>query len=228
MKLSISMTRRETLLGWSYLLLSMFVLPSLLAFGNTLLPTPLSEAQLNIVYFFLNFLCVVLIFRRFLLTSVKVLFRTPWRCLRYAALGFVLYYGAMLLVSNIILRIYPDFSNVNDAAIGQMSQENYALMAFCTVFLVPVTEETFYRGLFFQRLQRKSRFWAYLISTLVFAAIHVMGYIGFYDFKTLLLCFIQYLPAGIALNWAYEKADTIAAPILMHITINQIGMSAMR
>ena len=228
MKLSISMTRKETLLGWSYLLLSMFVLPSLLTLGSTLLPTPLSEAQLNIVYFFLNFLCVVLIFRRFLLASVKVLFRTPWRCLRYAALGFVLYYGAMLLISNIIVRIYPDFSNVNDATIGQMSQENYALMAFCTVFLVPITEETFYRGLFFQGLQRKSRFLAYLISTLVFAAIHVMGYIGLYDFKTLLLCFIQYLPAGIALNWAYEKADTIAAPILMHITINQIGISAMR
>ena len=228
MKLSFSMTRRETLLGWIYLVLSMFVLPSLLALGTTLLPDPLSEAQLNIVYFFLNFLCVVLIFHRFLLVSVKVLFRLPWQCLRYAALGFVLYYGAMLLVSNIILGIYPDFSNVNDAAIGEMSRENYALMAFCTVFLVPVTEEIFYRGLFFQGLQRKSRFWAYLISTLVFAAIHVTGYIGLYDLKTLLMCFIQYLPAGIALNWAYEKADTIAAPILMHITINQIGMSAMR
>lgn len=228
MKLSISMTWRETLLGWFLWALSMFLFPTLLALVNSLLPTPLSEAQLNIAYFLLEFLCVVLIFHRFLHASVKVLFRKPWRCLRYAVLGFVMYYVGMLLVSELIFRILPEFYNVNDAAIGEMSQEHFTLMAFCTVLLVPVTEETLYRGLFFQGLQRKSRALAYLASTFIFSLIHVIGYIGLYDFKTLLLCFIQYLPAGIALNWSYEKADTIAAPILIHITINQIGMSAMR
>ena len=66
------------------------------------------------------------------------------------------------------------------------------------------------------------------MSSLVFASIHVIGYIGLFDWQTLCLCLAQYLPAGIALAWAYEKADTIVAPILMHITINQIGMLAMR
>ena len=228
MKFSISMTWRENLFGWIFWALSMFLLPSFLTLGNSLLPTPLSETQLNIAYFLLEFLCVVLIFRRFLLASIKVLFQKVWQCLRYAALGFVLYYAGMLLISSLISRVQPEFFNVNDAAIGEMSQEHFTLMAFCTVFLVPVTEEVLYRGLFFQGLQQKNRVLAYLVSTLVFSFIHVMAYIGLYDFKTLLLCFIQYLPAGIALNFAYEKADTIAAPILMHITINQIGMSAMR
>ena len=228
MNLSISMSPKETLLGWGYWLLSMFLLPSYLVLGNTLLPVSLSETQLNILYFFLNFIVVSLLFRRFLAASFGALFRAPWRCLRFAALGFALYYVAMMLISNIILRIYPDFFNVNDAAIGQMSQEHFTLMAICTVFLVPVTEEVFYRGLFFQGLQQRSRPAAYLISALVFAGIHIIGYIGLYDLKTLALCFLQYLPAGIALNWAYEKADTIAAPILIHITINQIGISAMR
>ncbi len=228
MKLSISTTRKEMLLGWVYLLLSMFILPSLIALGNLRLADPFSETQLNIFYFFLNFLCVTVIFHRFLGSSVKTAFRSPWRCLRFAALGFVLYYAAMMLVSGIILRLNPDFGNVNDAVIGELSQEHYKLFSFCTVFLVPVTEETLYRGLLFQGLHRKSRLLAYLASTLVFAAIHVIGYIGLYDFTTLLLCYIQYLPAGIALCFAYEKADTIVAPILMHIAINQIGMSAMR
>jgi len=228
MKLSISMTWKETLFGWLFWALSMFLFPSLLALVNSLLPAPLSEAQLNIAYFMLEFLCVALIFHRFLLASFKALFRKPWRCLRFAVLGFAIYYAGMLLVSELIFRIHPEFFNVNDAAIGEMSQEHFSLMAFCTVLLVPVTEEVLYRGLFFQGLQRKSRVLAYFVSTVVFSFIHVMGYIGLYDFKTLLLCFIQYIPAGIALNWAYEKADTIAAPILIHITINQIGMSAMR
>ena len=107
-------------------------------------------------------------------------------------------------------------------------QEHPAMMAFTTVFLVPITEETLYRGLFFQGFQRKNRAFAYCLSTFVFAAIHIVSYIGRYDFMTLFLCFIQYLPAGITLAWAYEKADTIVAPILMHITINQIGTSVMR
>jgi len=39
---------------------------------------------------------------------------------------------------------------------------------------------------------------------------------------------VQYLPAGIAFAWAYEKSDTILTPILMHISINQIGIAALR
>ena len=228
MKLSISMTRKEILFGWVYLLLSMFLLPSLIVLGNTRLSDPFSETELNIFYFFFNFLCVVLIFHRFLGKSFKTALQSIWRCLRFAALGFILYYAAALLVSNFIFWLDPDFANVNDSAISELSKEHYTLLSFCTVFLVPVTEETFYRGLLFQPLQAKSRVLAYLVSALVFAAIHITGYIGLYDFTTLLLCYIQYLPAGIALCFAYEKADTIVAPILMHIAINQIGMSAMR
>ena len=97
-----------------------------------------------------------------------------------------------------------------------------------TVLLVPVAEEALYRGLLFQGFQRKSRLLAYCLSTLIFAGLHVVGYIGSADLITLCLCFAQYLPAGITLAWAYEKADTIAAPMLMHMIINLIGTTAAR
>ncbi len=228
MKLSISMTRRETLLGWFYLLFSMFLFPVLFDLVNSRLAEPLSDTQLNLLYFFLNFSCVAVIFRRFLWQSLKTALGAPWRCLRFAGLGLLLYYVGMMLVSQLILRISPNFSNVNDDTIVSMTKEHSTLMAFSTIWLVPVTEETLYRGLFFQGLQRKSRLLAYLVSMLVFSMIHVMGYIGWVDWLTLLLCFIQYCPAGIALAFAYEKADTIIAPMLMHITINQIATSVMR
>ena len=227
MKLSISMTRRETLFGWGYLLVSMFGLPFLIGWGSALLEKPLTEAMANLVYFAVNFLFTVIIFHRFLFSSLKAAAKRPWRCLRFAFLGLLIYYGAGLVLAQIILRINPEFANINDSTLMEMTQEHYGLMSFCTIFLVPITEEALYRGLLFQGLQRKSRILAYILSTLIFAGIHVMGYIGFADAQTLLLCYIQYLPAGLSLAWAYEKADTIVAPMLMHIAINQLAMSAM-
>lgn len=217
------MTRRETALGWCYLLFSMFALPFILVFFPSL-----SVTEVNLIYFFLNFLSVILVFHRFLWVSVKKAARTPWQCLRFAVYGFGLYYLLSLLLSRCILLIDPDFFNVNDASLLDMTREHTTLMILATVFLVPVYEEVMYRGLFFLGLHKKSRLLAYGVSMLVFSSIHVMGYIGIYDPLTLTLCFTQYLPAGFALAWAYEKADTIAAPILIHITINQIGISALR
>ena len=228
MKLSISMTRREFLLGWGYLLFSILFLPSLLGLVSSLLAEPLSDTLVNILYFAINFLCVAVIFRRFLWSSLKAAVNTPWRCLLFACIGFGLYVLTMFIVAAVIAKIDPDFSNVNDDAILDMAQEHTGWMAFATVFLVPVAEETLYRGLFFQGFQRKNRVLAYLVSMSVFAWIHVMGYIGSFDALTLALCFVQYLPAGAILAFTYEQTDTIVTPILIHIIINQIGISAMR
>ena len=228
MKLSISMTRLERLLGWCYMLLSVFVLPLALSLINVYLPKPMSETVLNLIYFGLNFVCVVAIFHRFLWTSLKTAAANPWRCLRFAALGFALYYLSFSILDYGIRLIDPKFSNVNDAAVSVLAQEYQTLMTLATVFLVPVAEETFYRGLLFQGLHSKNRVAAYVLSMALFSAIHIIGYVGLYDWGTLFLCFLQYLPAAFFLAWAYEKTDTIVAPILIHIAINQIGVLAMR
>jgi membrane protease YdiL (CAAX protease family) len=80
----------------------------------------------------------------------------------------------------------------------------------------------------FGSIYKRSRILGYAVSALVFAALHVIGYIGFFAPTHLLLCFLQYIPAGLCLAWAYVMADTIWAPILMHIAINQMGVLAMR
>ena len=228
MKLSISMTRRESTLGWVYLLLSIFVVPTALALANGMLRNPLSLTEINLIFLGLNFLAVALIFRRFLTTSVKAAADRLGRVIGFSALGFALYYAGSLVIAGLVLLIKPDFSNINDDTVIGLFDEHSALMAIATVLLVPITEETLYRGLFFQGFQRKSRLLAYCLSTVVFAAIHITGYIGMCDLLTLCLCFVQYLPAGIMLAWAYEKTDTIVAPMLMHIIINLIGITALR
>ena len=228
MKLSISTTRQETLWGLGYILFSQFVLPLALALINASLPQPLTATEFNLLYFAVNFLSVLLILHRFLWESVKAFVKMPWRCLRYAALGIVVYYAASVAVNYLVYAIDWNFSNVNNEYIADMTQEHSDLMVLFTVFFVPITEELLYRGVVFQGLHRKSRLLAYLVSVCVFAGIHVLSYVGLYDIKTLMLCFLQYLPAGIVVAWVYEHTDNIVAPILMHIAINQIAMSAMR
>ena len=222
------MTKNEVRYGWSFYVLQLLIFPSLLVLGNQLLRQPLSEAALNFALFALNFLCTTVIFHRFLLASGRRALELPFRCLRMAFFGLLLYYGGIILVGTLILTLRPDFANANDANILALTQDNYPLMALGTIVLVPITEETLYRGLIFRGLHQKSRLAAYAVSTLVFAAVHVVGYIGILDWGLLGLSLVQYLPAGLALAWAYEKADTIWAPILMHMTINQISITFMR
>lgn len=226
--LSISLTPAERILGLAYIPVQILFLPAILVQGNLLLNNPLTEVQLNFVLFCLDFICVTVIFHRFLLQSAKLALNTPWQVLRYAGAGLLLYWIGSFIVSYFIVAVYPDFSNVNDSSIAELTQQNYTLMSVGTVLLVPITEELLYRGVVFGSIYKRSRIAAYAVSVLVFAALHVVGYIGFYEPVHLLLCFLQYIPAGLCLAWAYVMADTIWAPILMHIAINQMGVLAMR
>ena len=226
--LSVSMTQREKLLGWVYYPVQLLLLPSLIAVVNQLMASPLSEARMNFVYFALNFLLIVAIFFVFLKNNGKNAIQHPLRCIGAAAVGLVIYWGLSYAVQLLIVLVQPDFFNVNDVSIGAMVQEDFTLMAIGTALLVPVAEETLYRGLMFGTLYDRSPVAAYAISICIFASIHVIGYIGAYQPLQLALCFIQYLPAGLALGWAYAKADSIWAPILMHIAINSIGVASMR
>lgn len=228
MKLSISMSRKEVIFGWLLMAGQLLILPVIAVTVNGVLPAPVSDAQMNIALFVLEFLLATVIFRKFLRASARRALGSPFRCLRFAALGLLLYYIGSFVVSLVIGYIDSDFSNINDSNISILAQDNYTLMFLCTVLLVPVTEELLYRGLIFRGLQKKNRLLAYLVSAAVFSLIHVVGYIGLTSTTTLLLCLLQYIPAGLSLCWAYEKADTIWAPILMHMTVNQISISLMR
>ena len=228
MKLSISMTRRELLLGWGYLLITEFALSTILYLIGDLLGFPMSLSTLNILYFVINFVCVVGIFHKFLWSSVKLARAKPLRCLGCAAKGLVVYYALTYLVAIVISPwVGPDFSNVNDNAIVEISKERPGIFAFGTILLVPVAEEVIFRGLLFQGFYRKNKHLALWLSVCCFAAIHIVDFIGSTDWKTLLACFVQYLPAGIALANAYVASDTIVTPILMHITLNLIAVTSL-
>lgn len=227
-ELTAKMNCTERILGLIYIVLQVFILPLVLVVINNLLPRPLSAAALNFVCFAINFICVTAIFHRYLIDSFKIFLQSPGGILRTCLKGFGLYWLCSILVNLLVIYLDPEFSNVNDENIAALSDQSFPLIAIGTVALVPVVEETLYRGVVFGQLYKKCPVIAYLVSVAVFAALHVFGYIGFYAPFRLFLCFLQYIPAGIFLAWTYVKADTIWAPIFIHMTVNLIGMLAMQ
>ncbi len=231
--LYIPMTRKEQVLGWSYLLFQLLLLPSILLSAMELLIPNNSEAILNFIFFCINFLVVGWIFRRFLGKTFQDIHGRIRGIFWKAILGFIISQVATILLNDLLFYFFPkfyiftdtgpQFQNLNDAAIFAMSDEHYLLMLIGTVLLVPPVEELFYRGLVFGGLYAKSRTLAYVISVCFFAAIHMIGFIGSYSPTYLILSFLQYIPAGICLAWSYASSESILTPILIHMVINAIA-----
>ena len=218
------MTPGEKRAGLYYLCFQFFLLPALLTCGNRLLPEPLGEAALGNVFYVLNFLCAVLLFRQYLVRSLRAFPKNALKNLGTAALLLVVYFAAQFLFSLIVSALYPAFFNVNDQAIAATYSGWY--QAVILVLCVPVAEEVLYRGLLFQIFPSKDTFLA--ASTAIFALIHVAGYVGSYPPIQLFICFLQYLPAGLCLGYAYIRSGSILTPMLMHMAINGVGILQMR
>ena len=227
-ELPIKLTHTEQTLGFFYWGFQLLVLPAMFSILLPFFHLALSEAKENFLFYALIFLCTTVIFFRFLGHSGKLALARPFRILQSAFYSYVLYWISFLVLRWLITHLVPGFSNVNDAAISQLAQEEFTLTAIGTVLLVPVAEELLYRGLIFGTFHDRNRFLAYAVSCAAFAAIHVVGYVEQYDFLTLLLCYVQYIPPGICLCWAYERSGNIFAPILMHIAVNQTTILTLR
>ena len=213
----------ELYLGALYGVLEFFVLPYLAVLVNLYLRLPVWA--LNFALFVLNFVCLTAIFHRFLWSNLKSSIHAPWKTLRYAGQGLVFYYLLSAVVNLLIIALCPEYINLNNENVTSMNIQGGAIMTFATVCLVPVAEELLFRGLLFRGIYDRKPALAWCVTTVVFSLVHVTGYIGYYEPFMLLLAFIQYLPAGLCLAYAYRKSDNIIAPMLMHMAINQIALS---
>ena len=220
--------RNETLFGGIYLAFMLIFLPLLLKVFNSMLENPLSAGKLNFIYYFINFALIVPVFGKFLLQSLKDALRVPFPTIWLALLGYMGNLALSEILAFFLMILVPDFANINDLNVALMLQEEFSLLAIGTVVLVPVVEETLFRGMIFRNLYDRSPAGAYLISMVAFAAIHVTGYVGSVEPVYILLSFLQYLPAGYCLCFAYRRSGTIISPILMHMIVNAVAVYSMR
>lgn len=225
-RLSIRLTDKEQVWALVYLLFSYLLLPTLLYGLVDLLPVKLGKHWINFLYFTVNFCMVLWIFGGFFRRSLAFAGQNVLDFLIAVTLGFGFYWVCSWGISLAYGSFFPEFLNLNDGSIISMAQGNFPLVFMGTVILVPVAEEALHRGLVFGSLYHKNAAVAYLLSTVIFASVHLMGYVGVYSSLHLALAFLQYVPAGLALAWAYRRSGSIFAPMVMHAVINALGMFA--
>lgn len=219
----VSMSKSEVNFGSGFYILSYLLLPYLISFLGMFLSIP--QWCCKVILFFLNFIISLFIFRRFLLKNGKAALGSLGKFLRFTVLGLVFYYTSSLAVNYLILLMRPDFINLNDAGIVSLMEKGGIWIAVSSVVFAPLAEELLFRGLLFHTVYEKHPVFAWFLSAGAFSAAHIMGYIGSYDMFSLLLAFLQYLPAGFCLAYAYKSSGTIFAPILMHTIINLISIT---
>lgn len=229
MMITVKMSLWEKILGWVMIAAHLFFLGIIVEIFFMYMgwetETLEGAAELNIAYFLLGFVITGAIFARFLIRNLKTFRRSVKKSFLAVLAG-----GAALMILNLAVNtatetLFPEFYNMNDASLDEMgtiSNAHSVLMLICTAFLVPITEECLYRGVLFQTLYHRNRLVGFILSTLVFAAIHVIGYED-QGIVYMIVAFHQYLPAGIALGLAYEMSDSIWAPIILHSINNFIA-----
>lgn len=226
--MSIQLNRSEATWGLRYMLFQLAFLPSMVLMALQFLLPRVTTVVLDMTCWSINFCVVFGIFHRFLWDSAKYSLKNILKILLTALIGFGIYWIASMALSYGLTKLFPGFFNVNDANVAVAVGQSYPLMFLGAVFLVPITEELFYRGVTFGLLRGYNRWMAYGMSVMVFGAIHVMSYIGHYEPLHLLICFVQYIPAGVVLAAAYDYSGSIFAPTLIHMAVNAIAISSMR
>ena len=227
--LYIRMTRKEIYpgLGWlAVLLLSGFLFPA----GSGAVSAFFFQGA--------HFLAAMLIFHRFLRSSLEVLLTPFSRILKSALLGLILAQLANLLTNDLLYYFFPKyfgygetgpyFVNISKELTKALLEEQFFLTAVRIAFFVPIAEELFHRGLVFGNLVQKNTVLAYTVSVLLYAFLPIIPLLGHYSPDYIVISFIQYLPIGILFSWIYTRTETILTPILAHILMNGVSIFTMR
>jgi membrane protease YdiL (CAAX protease family) len=145
-----------------------------------------------------------------------------WHDLGYAALGFVVYFGLLLVVTTIlVLATGLDTSQAQELGFENLLGIDDKLLAFVSLVLLPsLVEEVIFRGFLYTGLRKRLTFvWATIITSLLFAAPHLLasseGPLWIAGVDTLVL-------SGV-LCYLREKTGSLWAPIGVHAVKNSIA-----
>jgi membrane protease YdiL (CAAX protease family) len=171
---------------------------------------------------------VMLILRRRRLGLEAIGFgrRPQWRDLRWAAGGFVVFYGLLFAATAILTLLVPSF-NVNapqDVGFNVLSTPLDKLIALVAlVILPPLGEETLIRGYLFSGLRSRLRFWpALFITSLLFGVAHLSTGVN----GALWAAGVDTFILSIVLVYLREKTAALYAPIMVHGLNNLIAFFA--
>ncbi len=218
------MSKTELLPGAIFIPVHIIVLEFLVPMVMEAVAPQLNHYWADFVYFAVTCLFILIAMHSYLAKSVSDLIDCRMNALTAIVLGFFGYYALRWIMSLIFWLVgWNDFPAVRD--ILSQVRLNSGVMPIVSIFLAPIAEEVLFRGVAFGGLRRKSRLAAYIVSFLIYAFYcvwsRVFGGFGW----DLLIDFLYYLPASLALCWCYEKGGSIWSSILLHVLINILSVS---
>ena len=218
------MSKTELLPGVIFIPVHIIVLEFLIPMIMKAAAPQLNHYWSSFAYFAVSCLFILAAMHSYLIKSVSDLIDCRMNALTAIVLGYFGYYVLRYVMSLIFwlvgLNNFPAFSSI----LSQVRLNN-GYMPIVAIFLAPIAEEVLFRGVVFGGLRSKGRLIAYGVSFVVFAFYCVWSSF-FSGFSwSLLIDFLYYLPASIALCWCYEKGGSIWASILLHILINILSIS---
>ena len=184
--------------------------------------------RLNFWNGILNLAAVLLIFHSFLWGQLKSFRGGFLRVLGILAIGYAIIIGGNILVNALHLALESlgiSSQNLNQEAAQDLIYQSPWKMLLMTVVIAPIVEETFFRGLIFGLLHRKSKVLAYLISILIFGLLHIyQPLLTGQPLTEALLSLLNYLPMGFALAWVFERCRSLWGSIALHAINNLIAL----
>lgn len=221
------MSRNEKILGWLYLAVHIVIIPILfdiyVGVGGEI-----DETKANVIYYGIGVIYILVLMRRYLRTEFDTLLDNKLVGFVSIVAAYFIYtvlaYAALFALSVLIGEI----DNPNNNAVESFASVQFGPTFGVAVFMVPIVEETLFRGVIFGSLQKKSRALAYVISAAAFALYHVWRYAVGYRDAAFLLYGLQYIPPAVALAWCYERSGSIWTAMLFHAGINAVSLMYMK
>jgi membrane protease YdiL (CAAX protease family) len=139
---------------------------------------------------------------------------------RWALMGIGAGFGALPLAFVLVAILRPALGSDTAPSVedftggGDFTVFHALTMLLYGGFVVPLTEELFFRGLVFRWLRQRLDFWpAAFVSAAVFGVAH-----GSAD-KAVISGLL-----GLALAWLFERSRSLAPAILLHQTFNSLAL----
>lgn len=120
-----------------------------------------------------------------------------------------IYFGIAAGVGGVV--IYLSGTNPVGLFSFPFSQAHPLLLPLTAILIGPVCEEIFFRGFIYLFFRRFGVVWAIIITTLLFALMHVSGKMP--------LPWVQ-MVGGFVFCLAYERSKSLIAPIVIHVSGN--------
>lgn len=214
------MTDAESRRGVVFFLLYLLLFPYLNAWTQRLLfgdaETPIAEA--NVVYYAVIFALCLLLFWNFLKADFQALADWVPENTAGVLLGLAGAGGLQLLARLLPLPVADPIPQQYAAEFTAAPVPTLALL----LLLIPLVEETLFRGLLFGQLRGYSLPLAYAVSAAGYALAAVWRYALERGDARYLLLAVLYLPLSLACTWCYDNGGSVWATALLHAGINGI------